>query len=75
METYARHSRAELFRLVAVLTLTAHWLSEEHGYLLPMRTGRFVEDLEAGRFVLAPEGPAGAFCKLSVPWACGEGLF
>lgn len=67
LKTYAGHSRAELFRLVAVLTLVAHCFSEEQGCLLPMRTGRFIEDPEAERFVLAPEGPQGAFDKFSVP--------
>lgn len=70
LETYARHPRAELFRLVAVLTPAAPSSSEERGYLLLMRTGRFVEDPEAERSVLTPEGPQGTFCKLSVPWAC-----
>jgi hypothetical protein len=76
LETYARHTRAELFRLVALLTLVAHYFSKEHGYLLPLRTGRFAEGPEAERLVLAAEGPQGAFCNLSVPRGCafGEGL-
>lgn len=59
LEMCSGHSRAETCRLVGMLTLVAHSFSKEHGSLLPMRIGRFIEDPEAGRFMLAPEGRQG----------------
>lgn len=56
--TYFSKTESELFCLVGEMTLIAHELKEEHGYDLPLRSGRFVEDGQ-GKFTLE-EDPAPA---------------